>query len=203
MSEKKTVSRNVAIGLGIVCIMLGASSAGVFAYYSHLFNDKDETISSLNTQIAEKDYQIQIKNSQINNLQIQLNEVDSILALNESEVVYNTSKLEPPFNSGIDLPANFTSGFTLGMIGLDGDPHFGTYVGVALVQVSSDYDTYVTATFTTQGYNFTSQTHVGTNGTAAFVIAPSDDSDSGIDVTVYTQEAVIGATANITITYVY
>lgn len=41
------------------------------------------------------------------------------------------------------------------------------------------------------------------NGTAAFVIAPPDDSDSGIDITIDAPDIVPGATANITVTYIY
>ena len=132
-----------------------------------------------------------------------MNDLNSMLSLNKSTVAFSTSGLDPPFNAGTALPANFTSGFKLGMIGLDGEPYFGTYPGITLVQVSSDYDTYVTTTFTSHGYDFSNQAYVGKNGTAAFVIAPPDDSDSGINITVCTQEHVIGAIANITITYIY
>jgi len=203
MSEKKMVTRSVAIGLGIVSIILAAGLVGIFAYYIPLLDDRDSTISSLNTRIADKDYQIQIKNTQINNLQTQVNNLYSALAFNESEVVFNTSALEPPYNLGSDMPANLTSGYAWGEIGLDGDPQFGLYPGMALVHVSSNYDAYVTTNFTSQGHYFISRIHVGMNGTAAFVIAPPDDSDSGIDITIDAPDIVPGATANITVTYIY
>jgi DNA-binding transcriptional ArsR family regulator len=201
LNGKKIAGRTMAIAFGIMCIVLVATLVGAFAYYIPLLNDKDQTISFLNTQIAEKDYQIYLQNLTIHNFQGQLNDLYSMLVLNKSTVVYSSFELVPPHETV--LPANFTSGFTLGMIGLDGDPHFGTYSGIALVQVSSNYDTYVTTTFTSHGYDFNSQAYVGMNGTAAFVIAPPDNSDSGINITVNTQEHVIGATANITITYIY
>jgi hypothetical protein len=41
MSEKKVVRRNVAIALGIVCILLIAGIGGAMAYYSMVINDKN------------------------------------------------------------------------------------------------------------------------------------------------------------------
>jgi predicted PurR-regulated permease PerM len=50
---KKLVSRNVAIALGIICIILVVGVVGAFAYYMPMINDKNNTISSLNTQISQ------------------------------------------------------------------------------------------------------------------------------------------------------
>ena len=50
---KKMVSRNVAIALGIICIILVVGLVGAFAYYILTMNDKNNTISSLNTQISQ------------------------------------------------------------------------------------------------------------------------------------------------------
>jgi hypothetical protein len=41
MSEKKVVRRNVAIALGIVCILLIAGIGGAMAYYTMVINDKN------------------------------------------------------------------------------------------------------------------------------------------------------------------
>src|SRR5271157_3902918 len=46
MSEKKIVSRNVAIALGIICIILVASLAGTIA----ILDSRDSTISSLQNE---------------------------------------------------------------------------------------------------------------------------------------------------------
>jgi prefoldin subunit 5 len=62
MSEKKMVSRGVFVALGIICIILIAGLAGAFAYY---VTGKNNTISSLNTQVSSKDSQISQLNAQI------------------------------------------------------------------------------------------------------------------------------------------
>jgi hypothetical protein len=43
MSQKKMVGRNVAIALGITCIILVAGVGGVMAYYTIQINNKDST----------------------------------------------------------------------------------------------------------------------------------------------------------------
>jgi len=55
MSEpkpKKMVSRSVAIALGIICIILGVSLVGTFAYFVPVMNDQNNKINSLNSQLA-------------------------------------------------------------------------------------------------------------------------------------------------------
>lgn len=48
MSEKKVVSRTVAIMLGIVCIILVVGLIAVVANYASIINQKDTTIANLN-----------------------------------------------------------------------------------------------------------------------------------------------------------
>jgi len=45
MSEKKMISRNVAIALGIICMVLIAGVASATAYYAMTINDRDQIIS--------------------------------------------------------------------------------------------------------------------------------------------------------------
>jgi len=73
MSGKKVVGRNVAIALGIICILLAVSLVGMFANYTSIISVKDNTISSLNSQVSSKDSQIQTLTSQNNQLQTWLN----------------------------------------------------------------------------------------------------------------------------------
>jgi hypothetical protein len=62
MSEKKVVGRSVAIGLGIVVIILLVSLVGAVANYMLIINEKDNAI-------ATKDSQIKILTGQITDLQ--------------------------------------------------------------------------------------------------------------------------------------
>jgi hypothetical protein len=52
MSEKKMVSRNVAIALGVICIILAAGYGVVILHFTSVVSDRDKTIGSLNNQVA-------------------------------------------------------------------------------------------------------------------------------------------------------
>ena len=75
VNEKKVVGRDIAIALGIICIVVVAGLVGAFAYY---VNDKNKTISSLNTQY----YQLY---SNFRNLTDQVNDLNDILNFGKYE----------------------------------------------------------------------------------------------------------------------
>jgi len=55
MSETKprrVVGRGVAIGLGVICVLLLAGIGGAMAYYTMKINDRDTEIASINAQLA-------------------------------------------------------------------------------------------------------------------------------------------------------
>jgi hypothetical protein len=91
------VRRSVAIALGIVCIILVVVSlVGAFAYYTPIIDGKDNTISSLNSQIASLNTQVSDQNYTISSLNTQLailqNETKNIHiqgAENSTIFVYN------------------------------------------------------------------------------------------------------------------
>ena len=50
---EKMVRKNVAVALGVVCIILiMVSLIGAFVYYTPIINDKDKTISSLDSRVS-------------------------------------------------------------------------------------------------------------------------------------------------------
>ena len=51
MSEKKGVGRNVAIALGIICVILAVGLVGAVANYTLIISGKDNTITAKNSQI--------------------------------------------------------------------------------------------------------------------------------------------------------
>jgi|SRR5208337_5147057 len=63
--EPKTAGKRIVIALGIVCILLVACLGGVIAAYTLIINDKNNTISLLNSQVS------QLK-SNVTNLQKQI-----------------------------------------------------------------------------------------------------------------------------------
>jgi hypothetical protein len=71
--EKKVVSRNVAIALGIICIVFLAGLVGAIANYTSTISGKDNTITTQNSEIADKNSTITYLNSTITSLQTWLN----------------------------------------------------------------------------------------------------------------------------------
>jgi chaperonin cofactor prefoldin len=83
MSEKKVVGRNVAIALGIICIILAVGLVGAVANYTSIISGKDNTIVS-------KDSQIQTLTSQKNQLQTWLEGNETLL--NETQTWLNGNR---------------------------------------------------------------------------------------------------------------
>ena len=52
MNEKKVVSRNVALALTIMVVILLFSLAGVVVKYTFIIGEKDDAIASLNSQVT-------------------------------------------------------------------------------------------------------------------------------------------------------
>jgi|APFre7841882654_1041346.scaffolds.fasta_scaffold00069_17 cell division protein FtsB len=195
----RMVRRSVAVALGIICIILIAGLGGAFAYY---INDRNNTISALNSQISDKNNQISGLNATVASLQNQVNDLTDIISINKSEVVDSTYDHAVKF---ADLPATWSID-KVGSYALD--YHFGEYSGYASVQVSStSNDTYVRTTYSIYGVNYDNQIYIGTNGTAVFPILRLEDWHmpyaGSLDITVSTYNTTIKATANVTITYYY
>jgi hypothetical protein len=62
---KKMVGRNVAIALGIICIILVASIGITIRYYTMTINDKDGTITNLNDIINLANYTVLANNQTV------------------------------------------------------------------------------------------------------------------------------------------
>jgi hypothetical protein len=53
MSETKVSRKGIVIALGVICVILVACLGGAIAVYIFIINDKNNTISSLKSQISE------------------------------------------------------------------------------------------------------------------------------------------------------
>jgi uncharacterized coiled-coil protein SlyX len=93
MSEKKLVTRNVVIGIVIICIILAACLIGAFANYVLMVNDKNRTISSLNAQTINLESKIQLDNLTINSLNSQIAELENQLASNNSRIASDNATI--------------------------------------------------------------------------------------------------------------
>jgi cell division protein FtsL len=80
--EKKVVSRNVAIALGIIVIILAVGLVGAIANYTSIISGKDNTIATQNSEIADKNSTITSLNSQISSLSDTVNLAKSTIWVN-------------------------------------------------------------------------------------------------------------------------
>ena len=171
VNEKKVVGRNVAIALGIVCMILAVSLVGAFTYYMPMITDKDNTISSLNSQISQLNFNVTSLQNQvasdnstihkdniaITNLTNQLNQLTYLqnLVTDKSRVLISNESHSYPF--------------TWGWLGLD-----NYTAGYICVQVSQ-LETYVRLSYSSHGINYNNTIVVGTGLTAVFPILPPTD----------------------------
>jgi len=102
MSEKRVVSRKVAIALGIICVLLIVGFVGAVANYSSIISEKDLQIASLNSQIAVKDAEIQSLRSQIDSLN------NAVASLN-SEIRDKISEISSLESEIVKLNASYSS----------------------------------------------------------------------------------------------
>jgi predicted PurR-regulated permease PerM len=77
MSEKKVVSRNVAIGIGVICIVLVVALVVIIFDYELTLNNKDSTITSLSEQVDSLNSQIESYNSMIASLNSQISSLQN------------------------------------------------------------------------------------------------------------------------------
>ncbi len=100
MSEKKVVSRRVAIAVGIICIVLVSGLGGVVAYSTLILSDKNRTIDSLNSQISQLDANITSLQNEVNDLLLNATPVASIneITLDPSAWVNRTVVIEGKLN---------------------------------------------------------------------------------------------------------
>lgn len=182
---KKMVSRNVAIALGIICIILVAGMVEIWLYYLVQDIEKDETITKLNNQIFQLNSQISQLNSSITNLQNQVNNLTDVLNLNRSTV--------------------WVSGETVNLMNLS--PTYeenASFAGYVSVQVSSQYNATVEVEYFSHGVSYENSVIVGNSGTAVFPVLPSSSISIYIFQTLseyFILSGPLDATA--TITYYY
>jgi len=179
---KKMVSRNVAIALGIIFIVVIAGLAVAFAYY---INDKNNTITSLNIRISSKDSQISQLNSNVTNLQNQLNDLNS--TVNDLNKVVNFEKTQY-WEGGEQIYYNASSYHEWGSN--------ADYAGYLEVDVQSNAtSTYVQVAYYSYGVHYDNQIVVGAGNTRTyFPILPALTVTTKVGNTNLFDGALIGVT---------
>jgi len=107
MSAKRVVGRGLAIGLGIVCIILVVGMVGTMAYYTMAINDKNATYDSyvsshshtnseyntLNSQVSSLNAQKASLQDQVDSLNLQINSLNAQLANSQNTITSLTSQV--------------------------------------------------------------------------------------------------------------
>ena len=214
MSEKKMVSRNVAMALGIICIILIALIAyftvsGISAQnsYNNLQNQNNQLQSDkrgLQNNNTALQYQIYYLNSTYNSYVSAHSHTDSEYnAVEAAETIFynqtiieaemlNLAEYDVLVNQTISQPADSFSDFGFG-------PSNAGYVSVD-VNSSTTPNTYVRVFYnsTTTGIHYDTSIIVGISGVADFPVVPSS-----VQVEVGNTNLVNGANETVTITYYY
>jgi hypothetical protein len=175
MSEKRVVSRNLAIGLGALSIILLVGMIGVVRTlldYASMINDR-------NSQLADLQKQIAFDNSTIDRL-------TAIVNLSNSTVWVNNESVA-------QLAGNSSSTYTSWSFSV-------SYAGYVVVDVlsSSNPNTYVELKYSWNGVNYDNTVNLGSGGSAWFPVLPSNN----IGVRVISND-FISASETVTITYWY
>ena len=182
MTQEKLVQKKSnmkVIALAVVCVILAASLVGVIAVYipnnsKVQLTEKENTITSLQTQINALEYQLSTTNSttyvtQIAYLNSQLSDLNDTLtsiyydyASLQKIVQLGTSELW--YDNSFSQSANSTT--TLGTAQVD-------YAGYVLVQATASANTtYAEVLYTFGGINMDFNQTIGTSGTALFPLLP-------------------------------
>jgi archaellum component FlaF (FlaF/FlaG flagellin family) len=187
---KKVVSRNVAIAIGIICIILIALIAyftitGISAQNS--YNNLQNENKQLQTWLNGNETLLSQTQANNTNLQNQMNDLMSILSLDKSTVWYNGTLQIVPSEMGTMLAEN------------------APYAGFVSVHASSPptNETVVELIFYSESLDIRHDetVNVGSDGTAIFPVLPSS---MGI---YFSDPNLLGSgilrTANVTIAYYY
>ena len=140
---KKVVSRIVAIGLGIVCIMLLVGLVGAILVYSSMIYKKNNKISDLNQQMTS--------------LSLQVADLTSITNLTKSTVWLNFKNAS--IQAGYENLWNFIS-------------TYAGYILVQIFSLTAD-NIYVRVNYDSHGVNYDNQINVGIGGTTVFPVLPA------------------------------
>jgi hypothetical protein len=203
--QEKVVSRNVAVALGIICIVVVASLVGAFAYYTPIINGKDTTISSLNSSLNAENAEISQLYFTINSLKANLtmNNLTDILSLNESTVWVDQQTVSQPTNSYTNWTFLASYAGYL-MVEIDVTPIFVNGIMVLDTGIIEGIYVRVIYNFGTFGGQpplvlYNNEANLGGIGmTAHFEVLPTN-----IEIDVGNTKMIGSATETVTITYYY
>ncbi len=177
MSQDKKSSLKVT-ALAIICVILVAGVAVTLALYlpsQASASEKDQTIASLNQQIAALQSQLEqvpdtsIYTQQINSLQAQISNLNATLSSMTSDYqaltnIVNLEKTGNLYSGNFTQDVNATTTLFADTVG---------YAGYIAVQATSNTTTtYAQLTYTFSEHTFSYNQTLGKDGTALFAVLP-------------------------------
>ena len=173
MKKKKVVNRNVAIGIGVLCIVLLVTMIGLVVDYTSVLNNKDSQIANLQSQVK-------FDNSTIDRL-------TAIVNLSNSTVWVNNESINQPAGNSSNTYTSWS--------------YSVSYAGYVVVDIlsSSNSNTYVELKYSRNEVNYNSTVNVGSGGSAWFPVLPANN----IGVRVINNNFFASASETVTITYWY
>lgn len=212
---KKMVSKNVAVALGIICVVLiGSLVYFVVANnstqnsYNNIENqnkqlqtwlDGNETLLN-QTQANKTNLQNQVAslNTTISSLTSNLTTLQEIVNMQESTILYNESMTPTDFGRSTDWSI-FVNNFPNGL--LEANPIHTDYAGYVVVSVmnSTSNSTYLELSYSSNGFSYDNTVSIGSSGSTIFPILPTTSLSIGIATGTFSYLNI----TNVTITYFY
>jgi len=203
VQQKRVVGRTIAIGLGLVCIVLAAALIGVVAVYLSNQTTNAAATDALKVENANLKGNQTSLIQQISNLQTSLSQARDEIASKDADIAdYNSAyiALQNVLNMNASatilpttaVPLDAGTNVTLYNNYLD-------YAGLVTVQAtSSSNTTYAQVRYVFSGYYFENVVVVGQSGTAAFAVLPGN-----VEVIIGNTELSTAVTSNVAVTYIY
>ena len=203
VQQKRVVGRTIAIGLGLVCIVLAAALIGVVAVYlsnqttnaaaidalklenANLKGNQTsliQQVSNLQTSLSQARDEINSKDADIADYNSAYQALLNLLNMNASATILPTTAVPLDAGTNVTLYNNY----------LD-------YAGLVTVQAtSSSNTTYAQVRYAFSGYYFDNVVVIGQSGTAAFAVLPGN-----VEVIIGNTEPATAVTSNVAVTYIY
>jgi hypothetical protein len=206
VGKKKAISRNAVIALVLVLALLVSLVSVVVVYVP--------MVSSLQSQITEKDNTIVTLGAQVSAIQSALNQIASNMTAKDTQINELTAQLSSIAEEYNAILADLNAVIALGKSGIllsnfsfaqaansstviwNDVVQYAGYVAVQLQSTSNT--TYARVAYTSYGVNFNQTITVGESGTAGFPVLPGT-----IEVSVGNTEPVNSVNGTVAATYVY
>lgn len=201
--SKKIFGKTMVITLGVICIILAAGLVGAIAVYMPMVStlesqiaEKDNTIVSLNSQVSSLTLQVSSLGSQILSLQDSLNQTNTNIAALQQAILFYRNIVYLNASEPLVTAQTVTQNANTSTIIYNDIRQYAGYVSVNVE--SSSNTTYAQVTYSSYGANYNNTVTVGTSGTAVFPVLPGE-----IEVRVGNTESAGSVTATVTAIYRY